>query len=256
MKFLCLQSVQRGLLLLYTLLFVNAATNAQGGGKFYLNPEVALGITAGYDHAKSPRLDLSNPDRAVRLELRGGYWLSQTASLFTGFGYSSYHYQMVAEPIFSGPDTIRSQRQEYWEIPLGIRFSTFYGDHSVRTRYYAAAGLRACFLNDARHDFKATEGGSANTNVVRPEDFNKFWMRFFLEGGLDIPMDYGSAIIIGLNVSHGLTRNANTDGALSKDNYGVLVLGGNIGVRIGLTPEKPVRHRHPQRAPYRSVRGR
>jgi hypothetical protein len=254
MKSLTRYALQRGLYLTLTLLLLSTAANAQGGGRFYINPDLFLGITSGYDHSKG--LDFSNMNRAVRLEARGGYWVNPNISLFTGIGYSSYRYRQVAEAVISGPDTIRSQNQEYWEVPLGVRFSTYYGDRSVRTRYYGSAGIRACFLNDARHDYRTPTGSAADANVVRPEDFNKFWLRFFVEGGIDIPMDYGSGILIGLSVSNGLTRNANTEGALMKDNYGVLAIGGNIGVRIGLTPEKPAKRRRPQHVPYRSTRGR
>lgn len=246
MKLPTRQSLQRGIWIALTLSTLNTAAHAQGGGKLYLNPELSLGITSGYNKG----LDFGNLNRHVGLELRGGYWLSEHASLFTGFGYGSYHYRLVAQPVYNGSDTIRSQSQEFWEVPLGVRFSTFYGNRSIHTRYYASVGLRACFLNDARHDFKTSDGAAA-ANVVRPEDFNKFWMRVFVEGGIDIPMDYGSGILISLNASNGLSRNANTEGALQKSNYGVLVIGGSIGLRIGLTPERPKPHHHPQRGRYK-----
>jgi hypothetical protein len=247
MKITCWQAVQRGLCLAFTLFLLHTHIHAQGGGKFYLQPELAAGITAGSNHG----IDFGNLNRHVRIELRGGYWLNEHASLFTGFAYASYHYRIVGRALSNGPDTIRTQSQEYWEIPLGIRLSTFYGDRSVRTRYYAAAGLRACFLNDARHDYKTSDGSAAESNIVRPEDLNSFWLRGFVEGGLDIPMDYGSAILIGINASTGLSRNANMNGALQKDNYGVLVIGGSIGLRIGLTPERPKPHRRPQHGRYK-----
>lgn len=238
-----------GLCLAFSFSLSHTAALAQAGGKTYLSPELFLGITSGQDYNKG--LDFSNLNRSVRLELRGGYWLSKQVSLFTGFGYASYRYRMVAQPIVTGPDTIRSQKQECWEVPLGVRFSTYYGDKSVRTRYYAALGIRGCFLSDARHDARTPNGEYADVNIVRPQDFNHFWVRMFAEGGLDIPMDYGSAILIGVSVSNGLSRNANTEGALSKNNYGVLVVGGSIGLRIGLTAEKPVRRRLQSGALYK-----
>lgn len=212
-----------------TCLLLPRFADAQGS-KIYLNPDFTLGLTSGYNNG----LDPGSPNTAVRLELRGGYKLNAGLSLFTGFGYSSYHYRLVAAAMVSGPDTIRDEQQIYYEVPMGVRVATFYGRRSFRTRYYAAAGLRACFLTDSRHDYKTVDGVAAESNVVRPEDFNKFWIRMFAEGGLDIPMDYDSAILIGLSVSNGLTRNMNTDGALSRENYGVLVVGASIGLRFGL----------------------
>jgi hypothetical protein len=192
----------------------------------------------------------------VGLEVRGGYWVSNNMSLFTGFGYSSYHYRLVGRAADFGPDTIRTQSQEYWEVPLGVRWSTYYGARSVHTRFYAAIGIKACFLNDARYDYKTSDAMASDVNVVRLQDFNHFWVRGFIEGGLDIPMDYGSAILIGLNASSGISRNTNLDGALSKDNPGVFAVGGSIGLRIGLTPYKTVEHRRQQHDQYRSIPSR
>jgi hypothetical protein len=203
------------------------------GTKLYLNPQLNLGIISGYDHTKGGGLDFGNLNRAIGIELRAGYKINPKVSVFTGFGYASYHYRMVVKPVVEGPDTIRQQRQEFYEVPLGLRYATFHGYRSFKTRFYGTVGVKACFQADARHDYRTIDGKSADGNIVRPEDFNKLWVRMFLEGGLDIPMDYDSAILIGLSVSHGLSRNANTDGALTKDNYGVLVIGGNIGVKFG-----------------------
>lgn len=221
----------------------------QEGGKLYLSPQIGMGITASYDYAKATHLDLGNANRNVRLELRGGYWINENLSAFAGFGYASYRYRIAARPQADGSDTAFAQSQEYWEVPLGIRISTYHG-RSVKTRYYAAAGIRACFLSDARHDYKTTDGYSGE-NVVRRGDINPFWVRLFAEAGLDIPMDYGSAILVGVNLSSGLSRNTSLDGALGKDNFGVPVLGGSIGLRIGLTPEKPAPRRRPLRGRYR-----
>ena len=223
---------------------------AQAGGKFFLNPSLRLGIASGYDYAKAFRMDLGHPNRNVGLELRGGYWLNENLSAFTGFGYSSYHYRMAGAPVADGVDTIYTQSQEYWEVPVGLRISTYYG-RSVRTRYYAAAGLRACFLSDARHNYTTSDRSASGENVVRTRDFNKFWVRLFAEAGLDIPMDYGSAILIGVNLSSGVSRNTNLDGALGKDSFGVPVLGGCIGLRIGLTAEKPAPRRRLPHGRYR-----
>jgi len=226
------------------------SAQAQAGGKFYLSPQLGLGITSGYDYSKALHMDLSHPNRNLRLELRGGYWLNENLSAFAGFGYSSYHYRMLAMPVADGADTIYSQSQEYWEVPLGLRFSTYHG-RSVRTRYYAAAGLRVCLLSDARHDYRTADRSASGENVVHGGDFNKVWVRAFVEGGLDIPMDYGSAILIGINFSNGLSRNTNLDGALRKDSFGLPTLGGSIGLRIGLTPEKPAPRHRPLRGRYR-----
>lgn len=223
---------------------------AQAGGKFYLSPSLRLGITSSYDFNKALHVDLGHPNRNVGLELRGGYWLNENLSAFAGFGYASYHYRMAARPTPEGSDTIYTQSQEYWEVPIGLRVSTYYG-RSVRTRYYAAAGLRACFLSDARHNYTTADRKASGENVVRDGDFNKFWVRLFAEAGLDIPMDYGSAILIGINISSGVSRNTSLDGTLGKDSFGVPVLGGSIGLRIGLTPEKPAPRRRPLHGRYR-----
>lgn len=234
---------QLALLIAFTVyLFQPAAWAQEAGGHFFLSPMFSAGITAGHDYAKGMTIDFGNINRTVGLELRGGYWLSNNLSLFTGFGYSSYHYRLVGRSAISGPDTIRTQSQEYWEVPFGVRVSTYRGARSVHTRFYAAAGVKACFLDDARHDYQTANAEASEANVVRPQDFNKLWLRWILEGGIDIPMDYGSAIIIGLNMSSGLSRNTNTDGALSKDNPGVFAFGGSLGLRIGLTPYRPVQH--------------
>ncbi len=216
--------------LLLLIILSAPAAHAQLLDKIYLNPEIALGVASGYDNG----LDFGNANRALRIELRGGYKLDERLSLFTGFGFCAYRYRIVGRAAVSGPDTIRNEFQDCLEVPLGVRFSTYHGYRSFRTRFYGAAGLRLCFLNDVRHDYHTTDGADAGQNVVRPEDFNPFWVRLFAEGGLDIPMDYGSAILIGLNISDGLSRNMSSEGALSRDNYGVLVIGGSVGLRFSL----------------------
>ncbi len=223
----------RGLALSIILVFSMGIAKAQLS-RIYLNPEIALGITSGYDHNKGLGLDAGNPNRALRLELRGGYKIDERLSVFTGFGFCAYRYRMVASAIVSGPDTIRTVYQDCFEIPIGVRLASYYGKRSFRTRYYGAAGLRLCLLNDARHDYRTYDYAATGENVVRPGEYNSFWVRIFAEGGLDIPMDYGSAILVGLNVSSGLTRNMSTDGALTKDNFGVPVIGGSIGLRFSL----------------------
>ncbi len=221
----------------------------QAGGRFYLSPELGLGITSSYDPSPFLHLDLSHPDRNVRLELRAGYWLNNNVSLLTGLGYASYHYRLAALPADEGGDTSYRMSQEYWEVPLLLRLSTYHG-RSVKTRYYAAAGIRACFQSDARHDFK-TNDGNTGENVVRSGDVNPFWLRAVVEAGLDIPMDYGSAVLIGVNFSQGLSRNTCQDGPLGAYRFGLPVVGASIGLRIGLTQDKPAPHRRPQRGRYR-----
>ncbi len=216
--------------LLLTIVVFRPAARAQLLDKIYLNPEIGLGIVPGYDNG----LDFGNTGRALHLELRGGYKLDERISLFTGFGFWAYRYQLTGRAALSGPDTIRSEFQDCFEVPLGVRFCTYHGHRSFRTRFYGAAGLRLCFQDDIRHDYRTTDGSGAGQNVVRPEDFNPLWVRLFAEGGLDIPMDYGSAILIGLNISDGLSRNMNSEGALARDNYGVLLIGGSIGIRFSL----------------------
>jgi hypothetical protein len=209
-----------------------SAAKAQGT-KLYLNPELFLGITVGHDYDKGLKLDFGNLNRSIGLALKGGYKINQRLSVFTGVGYQSYKYRMIGRAAVTGPDTVRQQSQEFWEIPLGVRVATFYGYRSFKTRFYGAAGLKGCLQSDARHDYVTSDKAHGDINIVRPEDYNKFWVRWFLEGGLDIPMDFDSAILLGLSVSSGLTRNMNTDGALTKDNYGVLVIGATAGVRFG-----------------------
>jgi hypothetical protein len=236
-----------------TLLSFHFTSLAQeAGGKLYVSPMISAGITAGHDARKGLGVDFSNPNRMVGLEVRGGCWLSNNLSIFTGFGYGSYHIRMVERASEAGPDTIRTQSQEYWEVPIALRWSSYYGVRSVRTRFYAAAGFKACFLNDARYDYTTTDKTASGVNIVRQKDFNPFWLRGFIEGGLDIPMDYGSAILVGLNVSSGLSRDASIDGALSKDNPSIVTIGGSIGLRIGLTPYKIVQPRRQQRGQYKS----
>jgi hypothetical protein len=222
-------------LCLFTLLVAGISIHAAQaqGTKIYLNPELFLGITAGHNYSNGLKLDFGNLNRSVGIGLKGGYKINQKLAVFTGFEYQSYKYRMVGRAAVSGPDTIRQQSQEFWQIPIGVRMATFYGYRSFKTRYYAAAGLKACIQSDARHDYVTSDHVASDINIVRPEDYNKLWFRWFLEGGLDIPMDFDSAILLGISVSSGLSRNMNTEGALTKDNYGVLVVGATAGVRFG-----------------------
>jgi hypothetical protein len=204
--------------------------------KYYLMPELALGLTSGYKYTSGIGLDFGTPGYSVRGELKAGKFLNNNVSVFTGIGFSSYHYTMLIGNTSENTlhDTVRDQQSQHLiEIPIGIRYATFNGRKQFKTRYYIGGGLRACILNDGRFDYHTVDKAGKGYDL-REEDFNRFTVRLFVEGGLDIPMDYNSAIIIGLFINDGLTRNMSKEGTLANNNYGVFTYGGSFGLRIGL----------------------
>jgi len=223
--------------LLATALILNAGPAAAQSKKFYLQPDLALGLTSGYNYGNALKLEPGKPNGFFRLECRAGYYFNNNLSVVTGLGFSTYRYHMVIDGsrIETGhPDMTRDQEQSMLEVLLGLRFTTYNGGlKQFRTRYYYGGGLRLGFLNDGRYDYK-TVGGGPSGYEVRPGDFNTVQARLYLEGGIDVPIDYNSAFLFGLNLSQGVTRNMRMEGEVGKANYGIFAYGINIGFRFGL----------------------
>jgi hypothetical protein len=205
--------------------------------KFYLQPDMALGLTSGYNYGNALKLEPGKMNGFFRLECRVGYYFNNNLSMVTGLGFATYRYHMVIDGsrIETGhPDMTRDQEQSLLEIPLGLRFTTYNaGLKQFKTRYYYGGGLRLGLLNDGRFDYK-TVGGGPSGYEVQPDDFNTVHARLYLEGGIDVPIDYNSAFVCGLNISQGITRNMRLEGEVGKANYGLLAYGINFGFRFGL----------------------
>lgn len=220
----------------FLLLVASIGASAQSR-KIYVQPDLSVGLTSGYHYANGLNLDPGEKNGFFRLECRGGYYLNNNVSVFTGIGFSTYRYRMLidGQRIESGhPDMIREQEQALLEIPLGIRYTTYHGGRQIcKTRYYGGGGFRLAFLNDARYDYRTVGGGPSGFRT-EPSDFNSFHLRAFLEAGIDVPLDYNAAFLIGLNISHGISRNMSGIGGLTGSNYGVLAYGLNLGFRFGI----------------------
>lgn len=202
--------------------------------KVYLQPALSIGLISGYDKSNALKLDMGHPGYYAKLELRGGYYLNSQLSIFTGLGFGIYNYRMkFGNGSDKTMDTVRQQDQDILEIPLGIRYTTFNGRSKFKTRYYFGGGVMTSLLNDARSSYHRAPNTGAGS-AVRNEDFNNVYLRLFAEGGLDIPMDYSSAILVGLSVSNGITRNMSRSGDLADSNYGALVGALSVGLRLGL----------------------
>lgn len=205
--------------------------------RIYLQPDLAFGLTGGYDYGNSLKIDNGEKNGWLRLECRAGYYLNNHWSAFTGAAFATYRYHMriEGETIETGhPDVTRDQEQALVEIPLGVRYTTYNdGKKFCKTRFYGGGGFRIGLLNDGRYDYR-TVGGGPSGYQTEAGDFNNMHVRAFLEGGIDVPLDWNSAFLIGLNVSHGVTRNMSSSGDIEKSNYGVLAYGLNLGFRFGL----------------------
>ncbi len=223
--------------LLFALCFLSVSRTAAQSRKVYIQPDLALGLTSGYNYKNGLRLEPGNAGSFFHLECRGGYWLDNSWSLFTGLGFSTYRYNMLIDgtTIEAGhPDVTRAQTQSTVDVPLGLRFTTYRdGLQMFRTRFYGAGGMRLSFINDGRYDY-STVGGGPSGFEVRESDFNELHARVFLEAGIDLPIDYNSAFLFGINVSQGFTRNMSGSGDLLASNYGIFAYGLNLGFRFGL----------------------
>jgi hypothetical protein len=219
------------------LCLIAAYSSGAQSRRFYVQPDLAVGLTSGYNYANGLNLEPGNAGSFARLECRAGYYLDNSWSLFTGLGFATYRYNMTIDgtSIEAGhPDMTREQTQSTLEVPIGLRFTTFReGRREFRTRFYGGGGMRLAFINDGRYDYK-TVGGGPSGFEVRPDDFNEVHARVFLEGGIDLPIDYNSAFLFGLNLSQGFTRNMSGNGDLLASNYGILAYGLNLGFRFGL----------------------
>ncbi|MEO8787083.1 MAG: outer membrane beta-barrel protein [Chitinophagaceae bacterium] len=206
--------------------------NAQSR-KFYFSPNLDLGIASGYSQKNALKLDLGNSGEAINLGFRLGYYLNNNVSVFTGLEFGMYDYDMRfgSNPI-AGLDTVRIQSQNNLEIPLGVRYTTF-PKKQFKARHYLGAGLKVDLLNDARSSYHTVDG-SYYFSETKTSDFNFVYLRLFVEAGLDIPLDYNSAFLVGVSLSDGITRNMSKTGLVSNANYGMLVGNLTVGFRFGL----------------------
>jgi len=201
--------------------------------KYFLSPDLSLGLNSGYDHSKSLKLDLGNPGAAVKMELLAGRYINEHWCIYTGVGYCLYDYRMRYG---SGPslinDTVRNQSEDIIEIPLGVRYTST-SKKLFKTKHYFGAGLRFCLLDDARSDYHSVDLLYSNKET-RQADFNAIYVRLFVEAGIDVPLDYYSSFLLGVNVSDGITRNMSKTGIVANANYGMLSASLTLGFRFSL----------------------
>lgn len=219
-------------LIISILVFCTGLANAQSR-KLYFSPNLDLGIASGYNQKKALKLDLGNSGAATDLGFRLGYYLNNNVSVFTGLAFGMYDYDMrFGSNANESLDTVRVQSQNNLEIPLGLRF-TSYPAKQFTARHYVGAGFKVALLNDARSSYHTVDGSYYNSET-KASDFNAVYLRFFVEAGIDIPLDYNSAFLVGVSLSDGITRNMSKTGLVSNENYGVLVGNLTVGFRFGI----------------------
>lgn len=219
--------------LIFALLIVQAIPSTAQSRKVIFAPHLDLGFASGYNAKNSPKLDIGNSGGATLLGFNLGYYLNNNISVYTGLGFGMYDYDLRygtnANPNL---DTVRKQSENLLEVPLGIRYTSF-PKKQFKTRHYVGAGFRFAFLNDARAK-TFTKDGSYYIEGTKASDFNPMYLRFFVEAGLDIPLDYNSAFLVGVSLSNGITRNMSKTGALANANYGMFVANLSVGFRFGM----------------------